>query len=108
MDYTAIIDQLAEKLAVPAGQLLTLLPQLAIRDVAELFLDVLLVAIGVMLIFLSYKLRKQDMPNPPLAVSGGGLCAIGVIFITCDFSTGVLAITNPQAWALDYILRMIQ
>ena len=109
MHYTAIIDQLAEKLAVPGGQLLALLPGIAMKDIGQFFAWSIATIILCRMMWFASK-RIADWEESAIAatiIAGIGAIITGFCSL-CMLPQALLAITNPQAWALDYILRMIQ
>lgn len=98
----AVIDHLAEKMAVPSAKLMELLPQIGIVD-ALIFGITTVVALITLFVGMLGAHRCND-----------GVCAISLIvgviagfLAIVSFAEAVLWIYSPEAWALKYILSKL-
>ena len=114
VEVNAVIDKLADKLAVPAGKLMELLPAIGIKSVVVCVVATICLLISVPISF--YAIRRVDWNG---RVGGDLPYFLTVMFATVvslssatvlikAFSGAILWLYNPQAWALDYILHMIR
>ena len=106
----SVIDNLASKLTVPAGQLMEMLPRLGYKTfvpcamlAGAAFLGAGLVVFGVFL-----AVRFEDDNWCSLVIWGLGImffCLILSVLFVPDY---LFWRHDPEAWALDYMLKMLR
>lgn len=118
VEVNSVIDKLADKLAVPVGELMKLMPALGVKAFASLITSIVVliicVSVGVFAIPSIHRAWYEG-DNPLVAVGGVFFVGMLVVFSICalmgivsDASSVTLWLYNPQAWALDYVLQMIR
>ena len=108
-----VIDNLASKLAVPAAKLMEVLPILGFKTAVEFGLLVAFFGFGLFLIILGI-LATRCLPE---VYSEEYLCFVFVggiiIFVSFMIAPAVLPDfllwrNYPEAWALDYVFKMLK
>jgi hypothetical protein len=115
VEVNAVIDKLADKLAVPAGKLMELLPAIGIKSVVGCVVATICLLIFVP-IFLYATRRVEwndngyngDLPYFLTGIFAAVVSLSSAAILIKTFSGVILWLYNPQAWALDYILQMIR
>ena len=104
----AVIDHIADKLAVPSAKLMELLPALGVRDViiggGLLFCWIVLVIALVLCVRAA--LRKHD--SDALFIASlflGGPALVSLPLVIFNLSDLVLWLYNPEAWAVRYVFN---
>ena len=105
----SVIDNLASKLAVPAAKLMEVLPNLGFKTAVEFGLLVAFFGFGLFLIILGIWTTKYLSEDYMCFVVMGGI----MIFVSFMMSPVVLPDfllwrNYPEAWALDYVLKMLK
>ena len=109
----SVIDNLASKLAVPAAKLMEVLPNLGFKTAVEFGLLVAFLGFGLFLIILGiFAIRYVSEDYMLVAV---GFVAVGGIIIFVGFTCVAVVLPNfllwrnyPEAWALDYMFKMLK
>ena len=119
VEVNAVIDKLADKLAVPAGKLMELIPAFGVKLIGGIVVYVLVLVVSALVWCVVFP-KTYEAWN---GCEGGVLWAVGGAFtliadvsavviaifgLFCDIPSLMLWLYNPQAWALDYILKMIR
>jgi hypothetical protein len=120
VEVNAVIDKLADKLAVPAGKLMELIPALGVKLIGAIFVYIGVLAVSALVFCVVFPRTYEAWTE---VYSGSSLWAVGGVFaiiavlmavamaifgLFCDIPNLILWFYNPQAWALDYILKMIR
>ena len=105
----SVIDNLASKLAVPAAKLTEVLPNLGFKTAVEFGLLVAFLGFGLFLIILGIWTTKYFKEDSMCFVIIGGI----IIFISFTIAPAVLPDfllwrNYPEAWALDYVFKMLK
>jgi amino acid transporter len=112
----SVIDNLAIKLAVPAAKLMEVLPNLGFKTAVEFGLLVAFFGFGLFLIILGI-LAARYLPEvyedcPCFVV---GFVVVGGIIILVSFMIAAAVLPDfllwrnyPDAWALDYVFKMLR
>lgn len=131
IEINAVIDNLSQKLCVPTGKMLELLPALGVREAASFLITFVIFCA---LLYISYQCCKHgtacrakinkalengdcdaanryDAQGKVMAVIG--FCAVvGAVFsfygLASTLSNLILWFYNPQAWALGYVLDKLK
>lgn len=103
-----VIDKLAEKLSLPAGKMMELLPAVGIRSVVECLFGVVVLVVGILCCRRAIKQLEEDNYDidnkcAVMVIVGSVFIFLGGIFAFLSASDTVLWVYNPQAWALSYI-----
>lgn len=110
-----VINGVADKLAVPADQLLELLPRLGFKFVGSVIIEFigLIIVAGILAMFLRF--LSMHNCNDSVDVVGViflialAMMAIGLaISLVIDSAHLVFWLHDPSAWALDYILERVR
>ena len=106
----SVIDNLASKLAVPAAKLMEVLPNLGFKTAVEFGLLVAFLGFGLFLIILGILATRYLSEDYMCFVVVGGIIIIFVSFMIAlavlpDF---LLWRNYPEAWALDYVFKMLK
>ena len=109
-EYFAVIDRIAEKLQIPAEQLLVIIPMIGVKFVIKSILSAAVFA------FSCYKLTKlinacTDDFNPDDAIKlvAYGLMLLmsgGVLFLS--ITNAILWIYDKNVWAVSYIFELVK
>lgn len=111
-DVGFVIDKLADKLAMPAGKLMELLPMIGVRYMWEAA-GMLLFALAMWVVAVGFWRagnrkkgpRDEEICVPLYFIS---VCvAVFAIFATAGgvkMASSAALLYNPQAWALQYVL----
>jgi len=106
-----VVDHLANKLSIPAGKLLEMLPRLGYKSVVTViwFFFTMLVS-GILLMFFIRMYEKNtdsDMSIIMVALCAvvASACILGMLFMLPD---ALFWLHDPQAWALDYVLKLMR
>ena len=105
----SVIDNLASKLAVPAAKLMEVLPNLGFRTEVEFGLLVAFLGFGLFLIILGIwatKYFKEDYMW--FAVMGGIIIFVSFMIAPAVLPDFLLWRNYPDAWALDYVFKMLK
>ena len=105
----AVIDNLASKLAIPVGKLMEVLPNLGFRTAVEFGLLVAFLGFGLFLIILGIwatKYFKEDYMC--FGVMGGIIIFVSFMITPAVLPDFLLWRNYPDAWALDYIFKMLK
>ena len=118
VEVNAVIDKLADKLAVPAGKLMELLPALGAKTFGTLVMYVVVMAVSIFVVILVLPRTARawaDCDNELYAIGGGVVTILFLLSLVIALvgaldclPSCILWLYNPQAWALDYILHMIR
>ena len=105
----SVIDNLASKLAIPAAKLMEVLPNLGFRTAVEFGLLVAFLGFGLFLIILGIWATKYFKEDSMCFVVVGGI----IIFVSFMIAPAVLPDfllwrNYPEAWALDYMFKMLK
>lgn len=95
----AVIDHLAEKMAVPSAKLMELMPLMGVKSVAALGLAIVALLIAVALMLWGLHNDKDGV----IAITFLVEITSGIAVVTL-LSDVVLWLYSPEAWALGYIL----
>ena len=95
----AVIDHLAEKMAVPSAKLMELLPQIGIGDAM-----VFGIAATVTLIALFVGILGARCCKDGVCIVASIVGVIAGFLAILSFVDAVLWLYSPEAWALKYIL----
>lgn len=95
----AVIDHLAEKMAVPSAKLMELLPQIGIADAM-----VFGIAVTVTLIALFVGILGARWGNDGVCIVSSIVGIIAGFLAIAAFADAVLWLYSPEAWALNYML----
>ena len=106
----SVIDNLASKLAVPAAKLMEVLPNLGFKTAVEFGLLVAFLGFGLFLIILGILATRYLSEDYMCFVVVGGIIIIFVSFMIAlavlpDF---LLWRNYPEAWALDYVFKILK
>lgn len=101
----SVIDNLANKLAVPAGKLMEVLPRLGYGKMTIVTTEVIFLCVG-LCFFLLGLIKKID--NTSLPKIGVAIIIISLLFLAFDFANLLFWLHDPEAWALDYMLKMLR
>ena len=105
----SVIDNLAIKLAVPAAKLMEVLPNLGFRTAVEFGLLVAFLGFGLFLIILGILATKYSKEDYMYFVIMGGIIVFFSSIIAPVVLPDFLLWRNyPEAWALDYVLKMLK
>ena len=105
----SVIDNLASKLAVPAAKLMEVLPNLGFKTAVEFGLLVAFLGFGLFLIILGILATRYLSEDYMCFVVVGGI----IIFVSFMIASAVLPDfllwrNYPEAWALDYVFKMLK
>ena len=105
----SVIDNLASKLAVPAAKLMEVLPNLGFKTAVEFGLLVAFLGFGLFLIILGILATRYLSEDYMCFVVVGGI----IIFVSFMIALAVLPDfllwrNYPEAWALDYVFKMLK
>jgi hypothetical protein len=105
----SVIDNLASKLAVPAAKVMEVLPNLGFRTAVEFGLLLAFLGFGLFLIILGIWATKYFKEDCMCLVIVGGI----IVFLSFTIAPAVLPDfllwrNYPEAWALDYIFKMLK
>jgi len=106
-----VVDHLADKLAIPTGKLLEILPRLGYKSVVTViwcFFTMLVSGILLMFFIRMYeKHTDSDMLIIMVALCAvvASACILGMLFMLPD---ALFWLHDPQAWALDYVLKLMR
>ena len=106
----SVIDHLAEKLAVPTGQLMAMLPRLGYKDLYALITVIIFFGVSVALcaVFVNIAIKNCNESIWILPVSITGVVALTALAIfLIEFPNILFWLHDPQAWAFDYVLKML-
>ena len=105
----SVIDNLASKLAVPVAKLMEVLPNLGFRTAVEFGLLVAFLGFGLFLIILGILATKYFKEDYMYFVVIGGIIVLVSFMIAPAILPDFLLWRNyPEAWALDYIFKMLK
>ena len=105
----SVIDNLARKLAVPAAKLMEVLPNLGFRTAVEFGLLVAFLGFGLFLIILGIWATKYLKEDYMCFVIVGGIIVFFSFMVALAVLPDFLLWRNyPEAWALDYVLKMLK
>lgn len=105
----SVIDNLASKLAVPVAKLMEVLPNLGFRTAVEFGLLVAFLGFGLFLIILGMWTTKYFTDDYMCFVVMGGIIVLVSFMIAPAVLPDFLLWRNyPEAWALDYIFKMLK
>ena len=109
----SVIDNLASKLAVPAAKLMEVLPNLGFKTAVKFGLLVAFLGFGLFLI-ISGILATRYLSEDYMCLVVG-FVAVGVIIIFVSFTIAPAVLPDfllwrnyPEAWALDYMFKMLK
>jgi len=105
----SVIDNLASKLAVPAAKLMEVLPNLGFKTAVEFGLLVAFLGFGLFLIILGIwatKYFKEDYMR--FVVMGGIIIFVSFMIAPTVLPDFLLWRNYPEAWALDYMFKMLK
>jgi hypothetical protein len=112
----SVIDNLASKLAVPAAKLMEVLPNLGFKTAVEFGLLVAFFGFGLFLIILGI-LATRYLPeySEDCLCFVVGFVVVGGIIILVSFMIAAAVLPDfllwrnyPDAWALDYVFKMLR
>lgn len=101
---TATIDALVTKLAIPADRLFEILPRLGVGDMYM----TLVFGVLTLLILLIMGVCAWIYADKAFLFLGIAVAFIPLMITLSFAKDAYLWITDPEAWALDYILSMFQ
>ena len=105
----SVIDNLASKLAVPAAKLMEVLPNLGFKTAVEFGLVVAFLGFGLLLIILGIWATKYFKKDYTCFMSTGVIIIFGSFIIAAAVLPDFLLWRNyPEAWALDYMFKMLK
>ena len=105
----SVIDNLATKLAVPAAKLMAVLPNLGFRTAVEFGLLVAFLGFGLFLIILGILATRYFKEDFMCFVGMGGIIVLVSFMIAPTVLPDFLLWRNyPDAWALDYVFKMLK
>ena len=105
----SVIDNLASKLSVPVAKLMEVLPNLGFRTAVEFGLLVAFLGFGLFLIILGILATKYFKEDYMYFVVIGGIIVLVSFMIAPAILPDFLLWRNyPEAWALDYIFKMLK
>jgi len=105
----SVIDNLANKLAVPAAKLMEVLPNLGFKTAVEFGLLVAFLGFGLFLIILGIlatRYFKEDFMC--FVVMGGIIVLVSFMIAPAVLPDFLLWRNYPEAWALDYMFKMLK
>ena len=105
----SVIDNLASKLAVPVAKLMEVLPNLGFRTAVEFGLLVAFLGFGLFLIILGIlatKYFKEDYMS--FVIVGGMIIFVSFMIAPAVLPDFLLWRNYPEAWALDYMFKMLK
>ena len=105
----SVIDNLASKLAVPAAKLMEVLPNLGFKTAVEFGLLLAFLGFGLFLIILGILATKYFKEDFMCFVVMGGIIVLVSFMIAPTVLPDFLLWRNyPDAWALDYVFKMLK
>lgn len=105
----SVIDHLANKLVVPVAKLMEVLPNLGFRTAVEFGLLVAFLGFGLFLIILGIWATKYLKEDYMCFVIVGGIIVFFSFMVALAVLPDFLLWRNyPEAWALDYVLKMLK
>lgn len=108
MQVNAVIDHIADKLAVPSAKLMELLPALGMRDVVigGVFLVGWLVCAALLIAGWRATRRRDDKDSLFfIALFGGGPMLIILPLVVIKIADLALWLYSPEAWAVRYVFN---
>ena len=117
MDATqinSVIDHLAEKLAIPVGKLMEIIPRLGLKNGYNLLVSLVVMAIciGLLIAFIYYGRESYvdfDEPGILIVISMLLIAIIGfTIYLLVILPDFLFWYSDPEAWSLDYILNHLR
>ena len=106
----SVIDNLASKLAIPVGKLMEVLPRVGYKTVAPFAILAVAFGLGICLMVLGVYLmaRFNDDEWASIVFFGSGIIIVCLILSTMFIPDYMLWRHDPEAWALDYVLKMLK
>ena len=106
----SVIDNLAIKLAVPAAKLMEVLPRIGYKTVAPIVILAVAFGLGICLMVLGIYLmaRFNDDYWANIMFFGLGIIIVCLILSPMFFPGYMLWRHDPEAWALDYMFKMLK
>ena len=106
----SVIDNLASKLAIPVGKLMEVLPRIGYKTVAPLVILSVAFGLGICLMVLGIYLmaRFNDDYWANIMFLGLGIIIVCLILSPMFFPGYMLWRHDPEAWALDYMFKMLK
>lgn len=105
-EVNAVIDHLADKLAIPAGKMMELLPAIGIKSVTMTVAGLIGVVVGGLLSLWGAWVEDEFF-KILLITSGCCMAIICTIVFMVNLTDMVIWLSNPQAWALNYLLGIM-
>ena len=108
MQVNAVIDHIADKLAVPSAKLMELLPALGMRDVVigGVFLVGWLVCAALLITAWRAARRRDDKDLLFfIALFGGGPMLVILPLMVIKIADLALWLYSPEAWAVRYVFN---
>ena len=105
----SVIDNLASKLAVPAAKLMEVLPNLGFKTAVEFSLLVAFLGFGLFLIISGiFATRYVSEDYMCFVVVGGIIVLVSFMIAPAVLPNFLLWRNYPEAWALDYMFKMLK
>ena len=113
----SVIDNLASKLAIPVGKLMEVLPNLGFKTAVEFGLLVAFFGFGLFLIILGILAARYlpEVYGEDCLCFVVGFVVVGGIIILVSFMIAAAVLPDfllwrnyPDAWALDYVFKMLR
>lgn len=107
----SVIDNLASKLAVPVAKLMGVLPRIGYKTVAPLVILAVVFWLGICLMILGVYLMARFNDDEWMDIMfflGLGIIIVCLILSSMFFPDYILWRHDPEAWALDYMFKMLK
>lgn len=104
----AVIDHIADKLAVPSAKLMELLPILGVRDaiIGGMYLAGWLACVALLVAGWRAARRRDDKDVPFfIALFGGGAMLAILPLVVIKIADLALWLYSPEAWAVRYVFN---
>lgn len=107
----SVIDHLADKLAIPTGQLMAMLPRLGYKSaVTVIWFFFAMIVSGILTMFFLHIYKKYPDSDTSVMLTVlfavvTSVCLLGTILLLPE---ALFWLHDPQAWALDYVLKMLR
>ena len=112
----SVIDHLADKLAVPAGKLMEIVPQMGVKDLASAVVAAVCIVASLLAMWLGVRLIIKGCEDNgdlnfcvgTMSALGGAIAAvISAVAFFANVGDAILWLYSPQAWAVKYIIDLL-
>ena len=106
----SVIDNLASKLAIPAGKLMEILPRVGYKTIAPCVILAIGSCFGICLVILGLYLisHTQDDDYCGFVFLGAVIIIVCLILSPLFIPDYMLWRYDPEAWALDYVIKVLR